>query len=85
MELEQYINVVRGRYNELTDEELTLLEDASESPMGDVIRKLFGPEMSSLFGEEEQEQPISHPQPMANQMQSPPPMGDQMQGAGLST
>tara|TARA_R100001163_G_C5062188_1_gene199185 strand:- start:504 stop:761 length:258 start_codon:yes stop_codon:yes gene_type:complete len=85
MELEQYINVVRGRYNELTDEEQTIVEDAADSPIGDVMRKLFGPEMSSVFGEEEQEQPMSQPQPMADQMQSPPPMGDQMQGAGLDT
>jgi hypothetical protein len=84
MELEQYINVVRGRYNELTDEEQTIVEDAADSPIGDVMRKLFGPEMSSVFGEEEQEKPMTESQPMANQMR-PPPMGDQMQGAGLGT
>jgi len=83
MELEEYMNVVRGRYNELTDEEKTIAEDASESPIGDVIRKLFGPEMSSLFGDQDEQQPME--QPMADQMQTPPPMNDQMQSAGLGT
>lgn len=84
MELEEYMNVVRGRYNELTDEEKTIAEDAADSPVGDVINKLFGPEMSSIvFDDQPMEQPTE--QPMADQMQTPPPMNDQMESAGLGT
>jgi len=84
MELEEYMNVVRGRYNELTDEEKTIAEDAADSAIGDVILKLFGPEMGGIvLGDEGMEQPTE--QPMADQMQTPPPMNDQMQSAGLGT
>ena len=84
MELEEYMNVVRGRYNELTDDEKTIVEDAADSAIGDVISKLFGPEMSSIvFDDQSVEQPTE--QPMADQMQTPPPMNDQMESAGLGT
>ena len=41
MDLEEYKNVIRGRFNELSDEEKTIASDAADSPVGDVIRKLF--------------------------------------------
>lgn len=79
MDLEEYKNVIRGRFNELSDEEKTIASDAADSPVGDVIRKLFGPEMSGLFGAERTDQPTQDmPTEMAQQ-----PMGDQMQRAGL--
>ena len=53
MDLEEYKNVIRGRFNELSDEEKTV-SDAADSPVGDVIRKLFGPETSGLFAQNEQ-------------------------------
>ena len=84
MDVQELKNVIRGRFAELSDQEKTIVSDAADSPIGDVMRKLFGPEMSSVFGEEEQEKPMTESQPMANQMR-PPPMGDQMQGAGLGT
>ena len=80
--LEEYKNVIRGRFNDLSDEEKTIASDAADSPVGDVIRKLFGPEMSGLFGAERTDQPAQGmPTEMAQAKSQP--MGDQMQRAGL--
>ena len=49
MELDEYKNVVRERYMALTDEEKTIAESITDSPVGDVLGKLFGPEMGDIL------------------------------------
>ena len=75
--VEEYKKVVGQRYAALSDEEKTIAESAADSPVGDVLRKLFGPEMSGIMSAEPT-QPAA--QPMASQ---PQPMTEQMQRAGL--
>jgi len=49
MELDEYKNIVRERYMALTDEEKTIAESMSDSPVGVVLGKLFGPEMGDTL------------------------------------
>lgn len=49
MELDEYKNVVRERYMALTDEEKTIAESITDSPVGGVLGKLFGPEMGDIL------------------------------------
>ena len=41
MDVQELKNVIRGRFAELSDQEKTIVSDAADSPVGDVMRKLF--------------------------------------------
>ena len=58
MELDEYKNVVSERYMALSDEEKTILESIPDSPVGDVLGKLFGPEMADVIGDTPEEVPL---------------------------
>ena len=62
--LEEYKNVLRGRFNELSDEEKTIASDAADSPVGDVLTKVLGPELSDMSSDESMQQPTSVPEQM---------------------
>ena len=72
MQLEEYKNVMRTRYDALPDEEKTLIGELSQMPVGDVLYKVLGPELTGVAsGQEEtpQEQP---PQEQPPQEQTQP-------------
>lgn len=58
MELDEYKNIVRERYMALTDEEKTIADSVSDSPVGDVLGKLFGPEMGDILMDDSEEAPL---------------------------
>lgn len=48
MELKEYIELVRQRYQSLSDEEKVALETIGATPAADALAKMFGPEMSDI-------------------------------------
>lgn len=66
MQLEEYKVVMRSRFNALDDEEKMALGKLGETPVGDLLFKVLGPELtSSMAGQEpqQQEQPQEQIQP----------------------
>ena len=80
MELDEYKNVVRQRYMELSDEEKTIVDDTANTPVGDILGKLFGPEMAEILADTPEEVPLDEtteaiPTDMTTDMPSEMPTG----------
>jgi len=58
--LDEYKQVVYDRYTNLNEDERGLIDTLAESPVGEVLTKLFGPEMGGVFAEDTdmQEEPM---------------------------
>ena len=53
MDISDLKGAVLQRFQELTDEEVSILESLQEHPVGAVIIKLIGPELDEIFSEPE--------------------------------
>lgn len=58
--LEEYKKVVYNRYTSLDEEERDLIDTLGDTEIGNVLTKLFGPEMAEVFSgtDETQEEPV---------------------------
>jgi len=58
--LDEYKQVVYDRYTNLSEEERGIIDTVSDTPVGEVLTKLFGPEMGEVFAEDTgmQEEPM---------------------------
>lgn len=66
MQLEEYKVAMRSRFNALEDEEKMALGKLGETPVGDLLFKVLGPELTGSMGGQEpqqQEQPQEQIQP----------------------
>ena len=50
--LDEYKQVVYDRYTNLSEDERGLIDTVSDTPVGEVLTKLFGPEMGEVFAED---------------------------------
>ena len=50
--LDEYKQVVYDRYTNLNEDERGLIDTLADSPVGEVLTKLFGPEMGDVFAED---------------------------------
>tara|TARA_R100001510_G_scaffold11880_1_gene9104 strand:+ start:1502 stop:1870 length:369 start_codon:yes stop_codon:yes gene_type:complete len=55
MDISDLKGAVLQRFQELTDDEVSILESLQEHPVGAVIIKLIGPELDEIFSEPESE------------------------------
>tara|TARA_Y100000996_G_scaffold367529_1_gene313445 strand:- start:24 stop:470 length:447 start_codon:yes stop_codon:yes gene_type:complete len=55
MDISDLKGAVLQRFQELTDEEVSILESLQEHPVGAVIIKLIGPELDEIFSEPKSE------------------------------
>jgi hypothetical protein len=74
MELQEYKQLVQERYTSLPEDEKVIMNSIAGTPVGDVLDKVFGPEMNDLSVDE----PIEEPSPMPQNTEQ-----DQMQNMGL--
>jgi len=74
MELQEYKQLVQERYTSLPEDEKAIMNSIAGTPVGDVLDKVFGPEMNDLSVDE----PMEEPSPMPQNTEQ-----DQMQNMGL--
>ena len=55
MDISELKGTVLQRFQELTDDEMGILESLEQHPVGEVIMKLIGPELTEIFAEPEGE------------------------------
>tara|TARA_R100000234_G_scaffold117185_1_gene95252 strand:- start:493 stop:792 length:300 start_codon:yes stop_codon:yes gene_type:complete len=55
MDISELKGTVLQRFQELTDEEAGILQSLEQHPVGEVIMKLIGPELTEIFSEPEGE------------------------------
>ena len=55
MDISDLKGTVLQRFQELTDDEMGILESLEQHPVGEVIMKLIGPELTEIFSEPEGE------------------------------
>ena len=55
MDISELKGTVLQRFQELTDDEMGILETLEQHPVGEVIMKLIGPELEQIFSEPESE------------------------------
>ena len=55
MDISELKGTVLQRFQELTDDEMGILESLDQHPVGEVIMKLIGPELEQIFSEPEDE------------------------------
>ena len=55
MDISELKGTVLQRYQELTDEEAGILQTIEQHPVGEIIMKLIGPELTEIFSEPESE------------------------------
>ena len=55
MDISDLRGTVLQRFQELTDDEMGILETLEQHPVGEVIMKLIGPELTQIFSEPESE------------------------------
>ena len=55
MDISELKGTVLQRFQELTDDEMGILETLEQHPVGEVIMKLIGPELTEIFSEPENE------------------------------
>ena len=55
MDISELKGTVLQRFQELTDEEMGILETLEQHPVGEIIMKLIGPELTEIFSEPEDE------------------------------
>ena len=55
MDISDLKGTVLQRFQELTDDEMGILESLEQHPVGEVIMKLIGPELTEIFAEPEGE------------------------------
>ena len=55
MDISDLKGTVLQRFQELTDDEMGILESLEQHPVGEVIMKLIGPELTEIFSEPENE------------------------------
>ena len=55
MDISELKGTVLQRFQELTDDEMGILETLEQHPVGEVIMKLIGPELTQIFSEPEDE------------------------------
>ena len=55
MDISDLKGTVLQRFQELTDDEMGILETLEQHPVGEVIMKLIGPELEQIFSEPEGE------------------------------
>ena len=72
MELREYKQLVQERYMSLPEDEKVIMDSISGTPVGNVLDKVFGPEMADLS--------VDNTQPMPEKNEK-----EQMQGMGLTT
>lgn len=82
MDISELKGTVLQRFQELTDTEIGIMQSMEEHPIGEVIMKLIGPELTEIFAEPEDETE----QMLAERAVGEPPMdegqGDTMYSAG---
>jgi len=52
MDISDLKGTVLQRYQELTDDEMGILESLEQHPVGEVIMKLIGPELTEIFSDD---------------------------------
>ena len=67
MELQEYKALVAGRIEALTPDEEAILSSIDETPVGDILMKVLGPE----FANGGEEAPAEAPMPQAPMPQAP--------------
>lgn len=55
MDISELKGTVLQRFQELTDTEIGIVQSMEEHPIGEVIMKLIGPELTEIFSEPEDE------------------------------
>ena len=55
MDISELKGTVLQRFQELTDSEIGIVQSMEEHPIGEVIMKLIGPELTEIFSEPESE------------------------------
>ena len=55
MDISELKGTVLQRFQELTDDEMGILQTLEQHPVGEVIMKLIGPELTQIFSEPEGE------------------------------
>ena len=55
MDISELKGTVLQRFQELTDSEIGIVQSMEEHPIGEVIMKLIGPELTEIFSEPEDE------------------------------
>ena len=55
MDISELKGTVLQRFQELTDDEMGILQTLEQHPVGEVIMKLIGPELEQIFSEPESE------------------------------
>ena len=55
MDISELKGTVLQRFQELTDTEIGIVQSMEEHPIGEVIMKLIGPELTEIFAEPEDE------------------------------
>ena len=55
MDISELKGTVLQRFQELTDSEIGIVQSLEEHPIGEVIMKLIGPELTEIFSEPESE------------------------------
>lgn len=63
MQLEEYKVVMRSRFNSLSDEEKLALGKLGETPVGDLLFKVLGPELTGSTGSPQEQPPQEEIQP----------------------
>ena len=53
MDISELKGTVLQRFQELTDTEIGIVQSMEEHPIGEVIMKLIGPELTEIFSEPE--------------------------------
>lgn len=66
-QIEEYKQIVMGRFMSLSDEEKSVLGSLPGTAVGDALGKLFGPEMGDLIATDD-EGSDTQAAPMASQM-----------------
>jgi len=75
MELKEYKQLVQERYMSLPEDEKVIMDSIAGTPVGDVLDKVFGPEMNDLGTNT---QPIEETSPMPERTEQ-----EQMKSMGL--
>ena len=55
MDISELKGTVLQRFQELTDSEIGIVQSMEEHPIGEIIMKLIGPELTEIFSEPESE------------------------------
>jgi len=64
MEIQEYKQVITQRVMSLSEEEKAIMDSIPGTPVGDVLTKVLGPELSDMSSDESMQQPTSVPEQM---------------------